>query len=148
VASCRLARAAYETHALTEILGQLKARASGRRRGIQSDTAPWWPNGYDGREGGFSSKRVRALVGPTCVIGKSSSNPHCHLNGKALRARRRHRAVQGVTAHTYFVVRAVEETAILRCAPSAAEIKPVKSVFDCRMLAKLSDLEPSRCAAS
>ena len=90
-------RVAYE-RMRDEILGQLKA-ALPVDGAVFNLHGAMVAHGYDDCEGDFL-ERVRALVGPDCVIG-IELDPHCHLTEEALRARRRHRAVQGVSAHGF-----------------------------------------------
>jgi microcystin degradation protein MlrC len=97
--------------------------------------------GYDDCEGDFL-ERARALAGPACVIG-IELDPHCHLTQKRC-------ALADVIVlfkeypHTDFVARG-EETVDLVLRAIRREIKPVKSVFDCRMLASFpTSTQPMR----
>src|SRR3954468_24081565 len=132
-------RAAYE-RMRDEILEQLKAA-------LPVDGAVFHlhgamvADGYDDCEGDFL-ERVRALVGPTCVIG-IELDPHCHLTKKRC-------ALADIIVlfkeypHTDFVER-VEETIDLTLRTIRREIRPVKSVFDCRMIASFpTSIQPMR----
>ncbi len=75
-------------------------------------------------------ERVRALVGPKAVIGVEL-DPHCHLTEK--RARMADIIILFKEyPHTDFVERA-EELVTLVTATIRGEIKPVMSLYDCRM---------------
>ena len=75
-------------------------------------------------------ERVRALVGPKAVIGVEL-DPHCHLTEK--RARTADIIILFKEyPHTDFVERA-EELVTLVTATIRGEIKPVMSLYDCRM---------------
>jgi microcystin degradation protein MlrC len=97
--------------------------------------------GYDDCEGDLL-KRVRALVGETCVIG-IELDPHCHLTLE----RCAHADI--IIAfkeypHTDFVSRA-EELVTLVGATIRGQIKPVKSVYDCRTIATFfTSVDPMR----
>jgi len=88
-------------------------------------------HGYDDCEGDFL-EHVRTLVGPDCVIGVEL-DPHCHLTRKRC-------GLADIIVlfkeypHTDFAARG-EETVDLVLRAIRHEIKPVKSVFDCRLLA-------------
>src|SRR5260370_31082394 len=122
-------RAAYE-RMRDEILGQLKA-ALPVDGAVFNLHGAMVAHGYDDCEGDFL-ERVRALVGPTCVIG-IELDPHCHLTRKRC-------ALADIIVlfkeypHTDFVARG-EETVDLTLRTIRHAIKPVKSVYDCRMLA-------------
>ena len=75
-------RAAYE-RMRDEILGQLKAAlpVDGVVLNLHGAMVA---HGYDDCEGDIL-ERVRALVGPDCVIG-IELDPHCHLTGSAARS--------------------------------------------------------------
>jgi microcystin degradation protein MlrC len=85
---------------------------------------------------------VRALVGETCVIGVEL-DPHCHLTLK------RCRLADIIVLfkeypHTDFAERG-EEVVDLVLRTIRREIKPVKSVFDCRLIASFpTSIQPMR----
>jgi microcystin degradation protein MlrC len=123
------ARAAYE-RMRDEILGQLEAAlpVDGVVFNLHGAMVA---HGYDDCEGDML-ERVRALAGETCVIGVEL-DPHCHLTKKRC-------ALADVIVlfkeypHTDFAARG-EEVVKLVLRKIRREIKPVKSVFDCRMIA-------------
>ena len=85
---------------------------------------------------------MRALVGETCVIGVEL-DPHCHLTEKRC-------ALADIIVlfkeypHTDFAERG-EEVVDLVLRTIRREIKPVKSVFDCRMIASFpTSIQPMR----
>jgi microcystin degradation protein MlrC len=88
-------------------------------------------HGYDDVEGDII-ERVRAIVGPKCVIGVEL-DPHCHLTRKRV-------GVADIIItykefpHTDVVDRA-EEVLDLVLATIKGEVKPVMSVYDCRQIA-------------
>jgi microcystin degradation protein MlrC len=132
-------RAAYE-RMRDEILGQLKA-ALPVDGAVFNLHGAMVAHGYDDCEGDFL-ERVRALVGPTCVIG-IELDPHCNLTQKRC-------ALADVIVlfkeypHTDFVERG-EEMVDLTLRTIRREIKPVKSVFDCRMIASFpTTIQPMR----
>jgi microcystin degradation protein MlrC len=122
-------RAAYE-RMRDEILGQLKAAlpVDGVVLNLHGAMVAY---GYDDAEGDIL-EHVRALVGPKCVIG-IELDPHCHLTRKRC-------ALADVIVlfkeypHTDFAERG-EETVDLVLRTIRGEIKPVKSVYDCRLIA-------------
>ena len=133
------ARAAYE-RMRDEILGQLKAAlpVDGVVLNLHGAMVA---HGYDDCEGDIL-ERVRALVGDTCVIG-TELDPHCHLTAK-----------RGALAdiivlfkeypHTDFAERG-EEVVDLVLRTIRGEIKPTKSVFDCRTIASFpTSIQPMR----
>src|ERR1043166_354360 len=133
------ARAAYE-RMRDEILGQLEAAlpVDGVTLNLHGAMVA---HGYDDCEGDLL-ERVRALVGPTCVIGVEL-DPHCHLTKKRC-------ALADVIVlfkeypHTDFVERG-EEMVDLTLRTIRHEIKPVKSVFDCRVIASFpTSIQPMR----
>jgi microcystin degradation protein MlrC len=133
------ARAAYE-RMRDEILGQLKAAlpVDGVVLNLHGAMVA---HGYDDCEGDILA-RVRALVGETCVIGVEL-DPHCHLTVKRC-------ALADVIVlfkeypHTDFAARG-EEVVDLVLRTIRREIKPTKSVFDCRMLASFpTSIQPMR----
>jgi microcystin degradation protein MlrC len=87
-------------------------------------------HGYDDTEGDVV-ERVRALVGPDCVIGVEL-DPHCHLTLKRVR-------LADITIlykefpHTDVVERA-EDLLTLVLRASRKQIKPVTSLYDCRQI--------------
>ena len=132
-------RAAYE-RMRDEILGQLKAAlpVDGVVLNLHGAMVA---HGYDDCEGDIL-ERVRALVGETCVIGVEL-DPHCHLTEKRC-------ALADVIVlfkeypHTDFAERG-EEVVDLVLRTIRREIKPVKSVFDCRMIASFpTSIQPMR----
>jgi len=122
-------RAAYE-RMRDEILGQLKA-ALPVEGAVFNLHGAMVAHGYDDCEGDFL-EHVRTLVGPDCVIGVEL-DPHCHLTRKRC-------GLADIIVlfkeypHTDFAARG-EETVDLVLRAIRHEIKPVKSVFDCRLLA-------------
>src|SRR5882724_12350113 len=133
------ARAGYE-RMRDEILGQLKAALpiDGVLLGLHGAMVA---HGYDDVEGDFL-QRVRALVGENCVIGVEL-DPHCHLTKKRC-------ALADVIVlfkeypHTDFAERGAEVVdLVLRTI--RREIKPTKSVFDCRLIASFpTSIQPMR----
>jgi len=87
-------------------------------------------DGYDDCEGDLLS-RIRAIVGPGVPIG-CELDPHCHLTERRLAAADVIICYKEFP-HTDFVERG-EELADLIEAMAEKRIKPVKSVFDCRMI--------------
>ena len=87
-------------------------------------------HGYDDTEGDLI-ERVRALVGPGCVIGVEL-DPHCHLTLKRVR-------LSDIIIlykefpHTDVVERA-EELLTLVLRAIRGEIRPVMSLYDCRQI--------------
>ena len=112
-----------------EILGQLKAAmpVDGVVLGLHGAMVA---QGYDDPEGDLL-ERVRAIVGPDIVIA-AELDPHSHLTAKRV-------ANANILAsflefpHTDFVERA-EHVVDLALRAMRGEIKPVMSVFDCRMI--------------
>src|ERR1700678_3551370 len=88
-------------------------------------------HGYDDTEGDLI-ERVRALVGPTCVIGVEL-DPHCHLTLKRVRL------ADIIVLYKEFPHTDVREradellTLVLRTI--RREIRPVMSLYDCRQIA-------------
>lgn len=98
-------------------------------------------DGYDDAEGDLLA-RVRALVGPDTVVG-AELDPHCHLT--ALKCDSADLLVLFKEyPHTDIRERAVELLSL--CVDAARRrIRPVRSVFDCRMIAILhTTREPMR----
>ena len=87
-------------------------------------------DGYDDCEGDILA-RIREIVGPDVPIG-CELDPHCHLTKQRLAA-----ADVIITykefPHTDFVERG-EELADIIEAMALKKVKPVQSVFDCRMI--------------
>ncbi|MGE0715715.1 MAG: M81 family metallopeptidase [Alphaproteobacteria bacterium] len=86
--------------------------------------------GYDDCEGDMLA-RIRAIVGPKVVVGVEL-DPHCHLTAKRLEAADVV-ILYKEFPHTDFMERG-EELADLVEATFLGKVKPVKSVFDCRMI--------------
>jgi microcystin degradation protein MlrC len=132
-------RAGYE-RMRDEILGQLKA-ALPVDGAVFNLHGAMVAHGYDDCEGDFL-ERVRALVGPKAVIGVEL-DPHCHLTRKRC-------GLADIIVlfkeypHTDFVERG-EEMIDLTLRAIRGEIKPVKSVFDCRLIASFpTTIQPMR----
>jgi microcystin degradation protein MlrC len=132
-------RAAYE-RMRDEILAQLKA-ALPLDGAVFNLHGAMVAHGYDDCEGDFLA-HVRALVGGNCVIG-IELDPHCHLTAQRC-------ALADVIVlfkeypHTDFAERG-EEVVELVLRTIRREIRPVKSVFDCRMLASFpTSIQPMR----
>ena len=123
-----LQRQAYE-ELRDEILGQLKAAlpVDGVILGLHGAMVA---QGYDDCEGDLL-ERVRALVGNNVIVA-AELDPHSHLTAKRV-------ANADILAsflefpHTDFVERA-EHVVALALRAIRGEIKPVMSVFDCRMI--------------
>jgi len=88
-------------------------------------------HGYDDTEGDVI-ERVRALVGPDCVIGVEL-DPHCHLTLKRVRLADIF-VLYKEFPHTDVVERA-EGSADPGVAHHPGEIRPVMSLYDCRQIA-------------
>src|SRR3954454_7348432 len=133
------AREAYE-RMRDEILGQLKTAlpVDGCLFNLHGAMVA---HGYDDCEGDFL-ERVRALVGPKAVIGVEL-DPHCHLTLK------RCAAADVIVLfkeypHTDFAERG-EEMVDLTLRTIRGEIKPVKSVYDCRVIQSFpTSVQPMR----
>ncbi|BBK38281.1 microcystinase C [Allostella sp. ATCC 35155] len=121
-------RDAYET-LRDEILEQLKAAMPvdivlmGLHGAMVAD-------GYDDCEGDLLA-RIRAIVGPKVPIG-AELDPHCHMTAKRLAAADIIVCFKEFP-HIDFVERG-EELAELIAATAVGRVKPVASVFDCRMI--------------
>lgn len=121
-------KADYETMR-DEILGQLKAAmpVDAVLLGLHGAMVA---HGYDDVEGDII-ERVRALVGPKCIIGVEL-DPHCHLTLKRVR-------LSDIIVlykefpHTDVVERA-EDVLDLVLATLRGKIKPVMSLYDCRQI--------------
>src|SRR5947209_1971622 len=132
-------RAAYE-RMRDEILGQLNAAlpVDGCLFNLHGAMVA---HGYDDCEGDFL-ERVRALVGPKAVIGVEL-DPHCHLT------RKRCTAADVIVLfkeypHTDFAERGAEMVD-LTLRTIRGEIKPVKSVYDCRVIQSFpTSIQPMR----
>jgi microcystin degradation protein MlrC len=113
-----------------EILGQVEAALplDGVLLGLHGAMVA---HGYDDTEGDVI-ERVRALVGPNCVIGVEL-DPHCHLTMKRVR-------LSDIIVlykefpHTDVVERA-EDLLTLVLRAIRGEIHPVMSLYDCRQIA-------------
>ncbi|HMK79791.1 MAG TPA: M81 family metallopeptidase [Xanthobacteraceae bacterium] len=122
------ARAAYE-RMRDQILGELKA-ALPLDGVVLNLHGAMVAHGYDDCEGDIL-ERARALTGPDCVIG-IELDPHCHLTRKRC-------ALADIIVlfkeypHTDFAARG-EEVVDLVLRAIRRQIKPVKSVFDCRLI--------------
>ncbi|MCZ8314645.1 M81 family metallopeptidase [Phreatobacter sp.] len=122
-------RIAYETMR-EEILAQLKAAlpVDGVLLGMHGAMVA---DGYDDCEGDML-ERVRALVGPTCVIGVEL-DPHCHMTAKRV-------GLADIIVcfkeypHVDILPRA-EELLTLVLKTIRGEIRPVASLYDCGMIA-------------
>src|SRR2546421_4642180 len=133
------ARDAYE-RMRDEILGQLNAAlpVEGCLFNLHGAMVA---HGYDDCEGDLL-ERVRALVGPKAVIGVEL-DPHCHLTIK------RCTAADVIVLfkeypHTDFAERG-EEMVDLTLRTIRHEIKPAKSVFDCRVIQSFpTSIQPMR----
>ncbi|GAB4185810.1 MAG: M81 family metallopeptidase [Thalassobaculales bacterium] len=135
----RTAKAAYE-RMRDEILGQLQAAlpVDGVVLGLHGAMVA---HGYDDCEGDLI-ERVRALVGPKAVIGVEL-DPHCHMTAKRL-AHADILICFKEFPHTDFAERA-EEVVDLTLRAIRGEIRPVKAVYDCRMIGSFpTTLEPMR----
>jgi microcystin degradation protein MlrC len=122
-------KAAYE-RMRDEILGQLSAALPVDGVILHLHGA-MVAQGYDDCEGDLL-ERARAIVGAKCVIGVEL-DPHCHLTQR----RCRHADIIVLFKeypHTDFVARA-EEAVSLVLATIRGQVKPVKSVYDCRTIA-------------
>lgn len=132
-------RQAYETMR-DEILGQLQAAmpVDGVVLGLHGSMVA---DGYDDCEGDLL-ERARAIVGPDCIIG-IELDPHCALTVKRC-------GLADIIIlfkeypHTDFVERGEELLTLVQQA-IRGEIKPVKSVWDCRTLANFpTSVDPMR----
>lgn len=86
--------------------------------------------GYDDVEGDLL-ERLRAIVGPACVIGVEL-DPHCHLTEKRVRLADLIVLFKEFP-HTDYVPRA-EELLTLVLATIRGEVVPVASLYDCGMI--------------
>jgi microcystin degradation protein MlrC len=112
-----------------EILGQLKAAmpVDGVLLGLHGAMVA---HGYDDVEGDII-ERVRAIVGPKCVIGVEL-DPHCHLTLKRIRL------ADIIVLYKEFphtdVVERAEDVLDLVLKTVRGQVKPVTSVYDCRQI--------------
>ena len=98
-------------------------------------------DGYDDCEGDILV-RARAIVGPKVVVG-AELDPHCHLTADMTTAADVLVCYKEFP-HTDFVERA-EELVEIAGAAAAGRVKPVMSVFDCRMISSFpTSREPMR----
>ena len=121
-------RADYEAMR-DEILGQLKAAmpVDAVLLGLHGAMVA---HGYDDVEGDII-ERVRAIVGPKCVIGVEL-DPHCHLTLKRVRL------ADIIVLYKEFphtdVVERAEDLLDLVLRELRGKIKPVMSLYDCRQI--------------
>ena len=87
-------------------------------------------DGYDDCEGDLLA-RIREIVGPKVPIG-AELDPHCHMTAKRLAAADIIVCFKEFP-HIDFVERGEELTTLIS-AMARGEVKPVASVFDCRMI--------------
>ena len=112
-----------------EILGELKAAmpVDGVLLGLHGAMVA---HGYDDVEGDIL-ERVRAMVGPDCVIGVEL-DPHCHMTLKRVRL------ADVIVCDKEFphtdVVERAEDVLDLVLRTLRREIKPVMSLYDCRQI--------------
>lgn len=112
-----------------EILGQLKAAlpVDGVLLGLHGAMVA---HGYDDVEGDII-ERVRALVGPKCVIGVEL-DPHCHLTLKRVKL------ADVIVLYKEFphtdVVERAEDVLDIVLKTLRGQAKPVMSVYDCRQI--------------
>ena len=134
-----VSRAAYE-QLRDEVLDQLRAAmpVDGVLLGLHGAMVAY---GYDDCEGDLIG-RVRGIVGPDVPIGVEH-DPHCHLTDKRVAASDILICFKEFP-HTDTVERA-EEVVDLTLRAIRGEIRPVRSVFDCRMIASFpTTREPMR----
>jgi microcystin degradation protein MlrC len=134
-----VSRAAYE-ELRDEVLAQLRAAlpVDGVLLGLHGAMVAY---GYDDCEGDLTL-RVREIVGPGVPIGVEH-DPHCHLTEKRVAASDILICFKEFP-HTDTVERA-EEVVDLILRTIRGEIRPMSSVFDCRMIASFpTTREPMR----
>lgn len=133
------AKSAYE-HMRDTILAEMKAAMplDGVMLGMHG---AFVAEGYDDVEGDVL-ERARKIVGPKCVIGVEL-DPHCHLTKKRV-------SLADIIIlykeypHTDFMPRA-EELLTIVLKTIRGEIRPVPSLYDCRMIAFFpTTMEPTR----
>jgi microcystin degradation protein MlrC len=113
-----------------EILGELKAAipVDGVLLGLHGAMVA---HGYDDVEGDIL-ERVRAIVGPRCVVGVEL-DPHCHMTLKRVRL------ADVIVCYKEFphtdVVERAEDVLDVVLRTLRGEIKPVMSLYDCRQIA-------------
>jgi microcystin degradation protein MlrC len=113
-----------------EILGELKAAmpVDGVLLGLHGAMVA---HGYDDVEGDIL-ERVRAIVGPDCVVGVEL-DPHCHMTLKRVRL------ADVIVCYKEFphtdVVERAEDVLDLVLRTLRGKIKPVMSLYDCRQIA-------------
>ena len=134
----RTARAAYE-ELRDEILGQLKAAlpVDGVMLGLHGAMVA---HGYDDCEGDLL-ERVRAIVGPK-VRDRRRARPAQPPDAEARRALPTSSSASR-NSRTPTSSTAPSMSSTSRSAPLRGEVKPVMSVFDCRMIDMLSDQPPA-----
>ena len=123
-----------------EILAQLRAAlpVDGVLLGLHGAMCA---HGYDDPEGDVI-EHVRAIVGPDVTIGVEL-DPHCHLTEKRVRLSDV-MILYKEYPHTDFVERA-EELVTLVLRTIRGEIRPVMSLYDCRMIELIpTTREPGR----
>lgn len=126
--SAPVTQAGYESMR-DEILDQLRAAmpVDGVLLGLHGAMVA---RGYDDCEGDLVA-RVREIVGPTCVIGVEQ-DPHCHLTEQRVRGADIIVLFKEYP-HVDFLERA-EELVTLVVKAIRRDIKPVMSLYDCRMI--------------
>src|SRR6185312_3904944 len=134
-----VSRTAYET-LRDEILGQLRA-AMPVNAVILGLHGAMVAHGYDDCEGDLLAS-VRAIVGRETIIG-AELDPHCHMTDAKV-ANADILICFKEFPHTDFAERA-EELVTLCLAAARRKIRPVMSVYDCRMIASFpTSREPMR----
>jgi microcystin degradation protein MlrC len=120
-----------------EILGQLKAAmpVDGVLLGLHGAMVA---HGYDDVEGDILEK-VRAIVGPTCVIGVEL-DPHCHMTLKRVRL------ADVIVCYKEFphtdVVERAEDVLDIVLRTLRGQVKPVMSLYDCRQIGSYPTTQP------
>lgn len=134
-----VSRAAYES-LRDEVLGQLQAAmpVDGVLLGLHGAMVA---DGYEDCEGDLI-ERVRQLVGPAVPIGVEL-DPHCHMTRKRVRNATIIICFKEFP-HTDFVARG-EELVELTLQAVRGQIRPVMSLYDCRMIGSFpTTLQPMR----